>query len=116
MLRARAQVVQEIKVLRSSVSQREKEKAERATLVEQERLVKAKARVPLQPLRVHGTALGAYCHACIPRLPVQGQGMWHSYQPIKTLDSGVPRAFASASPLLLCVRLRLLHAMVAQLP
>jgi nucleosome binding factor SPN SPT16 subunit len=35
-------VVQEIKVLRSSVSQREKERAERATLVQQERLVKAK--------------------------------------------------------------------------
>ena len=31
-------------MLRSSVSQREKEKAERATLVVQERLVKAKAR------------------------------------------------------------------------
>ena len=43
---ARAQVVQEIKVLRSSVSQREKEKAERATLVVQDRLVKAKARAP----------------------------------------------------------------------
>lgn len=42
----RAQVVQEIKVLRSSVSQREKEKAERATLVVQERLVKAKVRAP----------------------------------------------------------------------
>ena len=38
------QVVQEIKVLRSSVSQREKERAERATLVQQERLVKAKVR------------------------------------------------------------------------
>ncbi len=35
-------MVQEIKVLRSSVSQREKERAERATLVQQERLVKAK--------------------------------------------------------------------------
>ena len=33
-------------MLRSSVSQREKEKAERATLVVQERLVKAKARAP----------------------------------------------------------------------
>jgi len=38
------QVVQEIKVLRSSVSQREKERAERATLVQQERLIKAKVR------------------------------------------------------------------------
>ncbi|CAL8465250.1 g4785 [Coccomyxa elongata] len=38
-------VVQEIKVLRSSVSQREKERAERATLVQQERLIKAKGRV-----------------------------------------------------------------------
>ena len=35
-------VVQEIKVLRSSVSQREKEQAERATLVQQERLIKSK--------------------------------------------------------------------------
>lgn len=38
----RLQVVQEIKVLRASVSQREREKAERATLKEQERLIKAK--------------------------------------------------------------------------
>lgn len=38
----RVQIVQEIKVLRSSVSQREKERAERATLVQQERLIKAK--------------------------------------------------------------------------
>ena len=38
-----AQVVQEIKILRASVSQREREKAERATLKEQEKLVKAKA-------------------------------------------------------------------------
>ncbi len=44
MHRARVQVVQEIKSLRSNVSQREKEKAERATLVQQERLVKAKVR------------------------------------------------------------------------
>lgn len=36
------QVVQEIKILRSNVSQREREKAERATLVTQERLVKSK--------------------------------------------------------------------------
>ena len=35
-------VVQEIKVLRSSVGQREKEQAERATLVQQERLIKSK--------------------------------------------------------------------------
>ena len=39
-------MVQEIKSLRSNVSQREKEKAERATLVQQERLVKAKVRRP----------------------------------------------------------------------
>ena len=56
--RARAQVVQEIKVLRSSVSQREKEKAERATLVVQERLVKAKARAPTKPFRVSLERLG----------------------------------------------------------
>ena len=37
-----ARVVQEIKVLRSSVGQREKEQAERATLVQQERLIKSK--------------------------------------------------------------------------
>ncbi len=35
-------VVQEIKVLRSNVSQREREQAERATLVQQERLIKSK--------------------------------------------------------------------------
>jgi hypothetical protein len=37
-----AQVVQEIKVLRSSVTAHEREVAERATLVTQERLIKAK--------------------------------------------------------------------------
>lgn len=36
------QVVQEIKSLRSAVQQREKERAERATLVQQERLVRSK--------------------------------------------------------------------------
>ena len=40
------QVVQEIKVLRAAVSAREKERAERATLVQQERLQKAKVGCP----------------------------------------------------------------------
>ena len=39
-----AKVVQEIKALRSAVQQREKEKAERATLVQQEKLVRGKVR------------------------------------------------------------------------
>ena len=38
----RLQVVQEIKVLRSNISAREREKAERATLVQQDKLIKAK--------------------------------------------------------------------------
>lgn len=38
------QVVQEIKVLRSAVFQRNKERAERATLVTQEKLTKGKVR------------------------------------------------------------------------
>ena len=37
-------MVQEIKVMRSSVTAREKERAERATLVQQEKLSKAKVR------------------------------------------------------------------------
>ncbi|KAK9824573.1 hypothetical protein WJX72_011424 [[Myrmecia] bisecta] len=44
-----AKVVQEIKVLRSAVSQRERENAERATLVQQERLIKAKGRMYTLP-------------------------------------------------------------------
>ncbi|GAB4820394.1 hypothetical protein N2152v2_007440 [Parachlorella kessleri] len=40
-----AKVVQEIKMLRGAVQQREKEKAERATLVQQEKLVRGKGRV-----------------------------------------------------------------------
>lgn len=40
------QVVQEIKALRSSVTSHEREVAERATLVTQERLVKGKVRLP----------------------------------------------------------------------
>ena len=43
----RTQVVQEIKVLRAGVSAKEREKAERATLKEQERLVKAKVRLSI---------------------------------------------------------------------
>lgn len=43
-MRHAAKVVQEIKALRSSVQQREKEKAERATLVQQEKLVRGKVR------------------------------------------------------------------------
>ncbi|CAL5222238.1 g4572 [Coccomyxa viridis] len=40
-----AKVVQEIKVMRTSITAREKERAERATLVQQEKLSKAKGRV-----------------------------------------------------------------------
>jgi hypothetical protein len=40
-----ARVVQEIKVLRSTVLQRDKERAERATLVKQEKLVRGKVRL-----------------------------------------------------------------------
>lgn len=40
-----AKVVQEIKTMRSQVQQREKEKAERATLVKQEKLIRGKGRV-----------------------------------------------------------------------
>jgi len=40
-----AKVVQEIKTLRSQVQQREKEKAERATLVQQEKLIRGKVRL-----------------------------------------------------------------------
>lgn len=43
------QVVQEIKMLRANVSQREREKAERATLKEQERLIKAKVATAPHP-------------------------------------------------------------------
>lgn len=39
------QVVQEIKALRSAVSSREKERAERASLVQQAKLVRSKGRV-----------------------------------------------------------------------
>lgn len=49
-------VVQEIKVLRSSVSQREREQAERANLVQQERLVKSKV----------SQCLMCCCCSCMP--------------------------------------------------
>jgi nucleosome binding factor SPN SPT16 subunit len=48
-VRHAAKVVQEIKALRSAVQQREKEKAERATLVQQEKLVRGKGRVYALP-------------------------------------------------------------------
>ena len=48
-IRHAAKVVQEIKALRSQVLQREKEKAERATLVKQEKLIKGKGRVYALP-------------------------------------------------------------------
>lgn len=41
-VRHAAKVVQEVKAMRSAVLQREKEKAERATLVQQEKLVRGK--------------------------------------------------------------------------
>lgn len=44
-----AKVVQEIKALRSAVAQRDKERAERATLVQQEKLVRGKGRVYALP-------------------------------------------------------------------
>lgn len=44
-VRHAAKVVQEIKAMRSQVQQREKEKAERATLVQQEKLIRGKGRV-----------------------------------------------------------------------
>ena len=53
------QVVQEIKVMRSGVTAREKERAERATLVQQEKLSKAK----VLPLSRHSAA-AELCHHC----------------------------------------------------
>ena len=52
----RVQVVQEIKVLRASVSARERERAERATLKEQEKLTKAKVGTLWIPANLHSTA------------------------------------------------------------
>ena len=40
------QIVQEVKALRTAVTQRERERAERATLVQQESLIKAKVCSP----------------------------------------------------------------------
>ncbi len=48
-VRHAAKVVQEIKTMRAQVQQREKEKAERATLVQQEKLIKGKGRVYALP-------------------------------------------------------------------
>ncbi|EFN58683.1 hypothetical protein CHLNCDRAFT_140286 [Chlorella variabilis] len=48
-IRHAAKVVQEIKALRSAVMQRDKERAERATLVQQEKLVRGKGRVYALP-------------------------------------------------------------------
>jgi hypothetical protein len=57
-----ARVVQEIKVLRSTVLQRDKERAERATLVQQEKLVRGKVRRRMR------SALGqdccVFCNCC----------------------------------------------------
>jgi nucleosome binding factor SPN SPT16 subunit len=44
-----AKVVQEIKMLRGNVQQRDKEKAERATLVQQEKLIRSKSRIYTLP-------------------------------------------------------------------
>ena len=66
-------------MLRASVSQREKEKAERATLVQQERLVKAKARAPAPP---HGPSPCGAVHGqralAAGALPMQG--LLYSYR------------------------------------
>ena len=62
-----ARVVQEIKVLRSSVGQREKEQAERATLVQQERLIKSKvcACLYLLTMLVYLETCSKPCSTCI---------------------------------------------------
>jgi nucleosome binding factor SPN SPT16 subunit len=52
-VRHAAKVVQEIKALRSSVQQREKERAERATLVQQEKLVRGKVCNRVQSVAGH---------------------------------------------------------------
>jgi nucleosome binding factor SPN SPT16 subunit len=57
------QVVQEIKVLRSSVSQREKEQAERATLVQQEKLLKSRVGSQLRISHASRLALPRGLHA-----------------------------------------------------
>ncbi|CAD7701780.1 unnamed protein product [Ostreobium quekettii] len=49
-VRHASKVVQEMKVLRSTIVQREKERAERATLVEQEKLIKTKRVIRLSDL------------------------------------------------------------------
>lgn len=69
------QVVQEIKVLRSSVSQREKERAERATLVQQERLVKAKVRHSSLIRDDRLAAAPNICHLTTPRVEFLGHLM-----------------------------------------
>ena len=61
-VRHAAKVVQEIKALRSSVLQRDKERAERATLVQQEKLVRGKVRRRARRAAGH-SLLGAVLHA-----------------------------------------------------
>ncbi|KAK9903552.1 hypothetical protein WJX75_008667 [Coccomyxa subellipsoidea] len=79
-------VVQEIKVLRSSVSQREKERAERATLVQQERLIKAKGRVyTLNDVWIR-PAFGGKGRKMTGQLEAHANGLRYSTPKGETLD------------------------------
>lgn len=71
-VRHAAKVVQEIKALRSSVQQREKERAERATLVQQEKLVRGKVR-PAGGGDWVGGGWGVTMAAGVPGLPPAAQ-------------------------------------------
>ena len=72
-------MVQEIKVMRSSVTAREKERAERATLVQQEKLSKAKVLMIL--LSVHIQLRRATCKSRLrsQHLALQ-HASWHCCQ------------------------------------
>ncbi|KAL3130646.1 hypothetical protein ABBQ38_008037 [Trebouxia sp. C0009 RCD-2024] len=81
-----ARVVQEIKVLRSSVGQREKEQAERATLVQQERLIKSKGRMYTLPDVWIRPTFGGKGRKVTGQLEAHSNGFRYSSPKGETLD------------------------------
>ena len=68
-------MVQEIKVLRSNISAREREKAERATLVQQDKLIKAKVGRGLLSCKTWSTHARCSLHLASRVCPQQAQGL-----------------------------------------
>jgi nucleosome binding factor SPN SPT16 subunit len=113
-VRHAAMVVQEIKSVRSQVQARDKEKAERATLVEQEKLVRGKGRVYSLPDVWIRPAFGGKGRKVAGTLEAHANGFRYTSPKGETLDvmyRNVKHAFyqPAEKEMITLVHLHLLH-------